>query len=224
MITKGQEDYNSQVWTDFNYMSFVGFRTALFGDVGYRVQINSPNWSQIVIRPGIQFNKSSTWNFTGGVGCFHKFIDNTSFDNEIRPFQGVKTNMPFFKRFHFQNYFRIEQRFFIDNNVPISLRLRNQFKVSLILFNKGGQQLSIPFSGEWFFDSASEDVETLSQARQRYFTGIDYRSKNWRLTGLFNFQGQRESFLSSLNRTDVMYRIRFYYYFKFSSSFSKSNQ
>ena len=218
---KAQEDYNTQIWTDFNYMSFIGGKTAVFGDVGYRHQLNDPNWHQIIVRPSIQYNRTSMWNFIGGIGYFHKVYNGDSFDKELRPFQGVKTNLPIFRRFHFRNYFRIEERFFLNSETQFSFRLRNQFRVNVILFNKHGRMLAIPLAGEWFFDRLGDDIETLERSRERYFVGVDYRRVEWRVKLLFNVQGNRTSPSESLVRSDVMFRVRFFYYFKPSSDFKK---
>lgn len=220
-LSAQDNEVNKQIWSDVNYRSFIGLKTFILGDVNFRKQLNNPKWNQIILRPQIQHNINSKWGLLAGVGYFNTFYPNVNFTDEIRVFQGVKINLPLNRFIEARNYFRFEQRFFNNDENP-SLRIRNQLRVNLIVYEKGTRRISIPVSGEFFFDSS--DSETINRSRARFFSGIDYRHKKYRVAILYNLQGLDNYLEQISNPSEVMYRVRFYYYFKQSSYFTKNGE
>jgi hypothetical protein len=218
--TRAQNSYNDQLWLDVNYSSFISPKSTLVGDLGFRHQFDQPNWNQLILRPGIKYSLSSNWKLLGGIGYFDKFNQSQDDDTELRFYQGVLFKLPFSKSFAVENYFRLEERFFTNDAFIYSFRLRNQVTVEYNLVNKVQRKISIPLSCEAFFDLDEITAESFQRSRLRFYTGIDYRYYDrWRVVALYNFQGNKGDSNDNFSRTEVMYRIRFYIYFRKSSSF-----
>lgn len=215
-----QESYNEHLWVDVNYSSFISPKTALIGDIGFRYQFDQPSWSQFILRPGIKYSLSSNWKLLGGIGYFDKFTESQDNDTELRFYQGALAKLSFSRSFSVENYFRLEERFLTNNAFLFSFRLRNQVTVEYNLVNKVQRKISIPLSGEAFFDLDEITSDSFQRGRLRFYTGIDYRYYDrWRIVALYNFQGNKGGNEDDFSRTEVMYRVRFYVYLKRSSSF-----
>ena len=220
-IVSAQSLYNQQLWTDFNFSSFVSKRTAFVGSFAYRTELNNLKWSQFMIRPSVKYSVSSNWKILGGVAFYDKFSQYEDFENEIRFYQGTINILPLTNLFWFKNYLRLEERFSPNNSWDFTLRIRNRLTVDVNLVNNVKRKISIPLSGEVFFDIEETSSNILESNRVRFFTGINYRYYDkWDLKLLYAIQGNKKS-EEQFNQTDVIYRVRLYFYIRKSAYYTK---
>ncbi len=103
------EDVNMQTWVDYNASFILNTKTRIYGDIGARTIF--PNvWYRGILRPAIRYDLLSynekteryrTWQLHGGLGFFYTQNTDATDILEIRPFQGLKVNIPNFNRFNF---------------------------------------------------------------------------------------------------------------------------
>ena len=219
----GQVSFDNQMWVDGNYSFFVNGKTSLIGDIGYRYECGELEWYQFIFRPGVKYTFSSNWKLNCGVGYFDRIFEGESFDRELRFYQGVETNIVATQKVLLKNYFRVEQRLFSGDVISSSFRTRNQITLSYKLVNKVKYQLLIPASVELFFDFFTITKAQYEGFRQRYFTGVEFKSKdNWKVQAVVNSQFNYVTDKPLFSQRESMYRLRFYVYLRKSSYYSKS--
>ena len=125
---------SEQIWVDYNPLWQGAGQVELFGDVGYRTEIDNNDVWRLVLRPSVAV-PAGKFRLTAGIGNFLTFFDAIDDRWELRPFQGVSTVWPE-GRFSMEHYVRLEERFDFNTenwNSVNSLRLRYQLLTTWLL-------------------------------------------------------------------------------------------
>ena len=107
-----QINTGSQVWLDYNYKEFIKPNLALGGDAGFRADIIDGDWYAAYIRPRVTYRANQTFAFVGGLALFHNWNSPSVDATEFRVEQQVTVKWPNYKKIHFENRLRIEERYF----------------------------------------------------------------------------------------------------------------
>jgi hypothetical protein len=101
---------NEQLWVDYNPRWAPAKQWLIFGDIGYRTQLDYPNTKFFVLRPGVQRILSRRVWIGGGIGSFYTVNQIIADRWEMRPWQGVDVRwqeLPV----PVETYLRLEERF-----------------------------------------------------------------------------------------------------------------
>lgn len=127
---------------DYNHKEFIKPNLALGGDAGFRTDIGNNSWYGLYIRPRVTYRLNQTFAFVGGVALFQNWNSPAVDNMEFRVEQQVTAKWPSFKRIHFENRLRFEERYFhyqksSEENTPDhwSARLRYRLMVKSEYFN-----------------------------------------------------------------------------------------
>jgi hypothetical protein len=101
----------------------------VFGDIGYRSQLDYPNTRFMVMRPGVQRRLSERVWMGGGVGSFYTINETIANRWEVRPWQGIDVQWPGLP-VPLETYLRLEQRFeFNTRGWALASSLRARLRV-----------------------------------------------------------------------------------------------
>lgn len=200
-----------EIWTDYNHSSYVGKKTIVFGDVGYRFT----NIGDIfLIRPSIKYTFKNGSQIMGGLGYFIGLddVDTDIFSYELRPWQGYKYAWPRSSLIALKHFVRLEESFqkdlSLDSFNKTSFRFRYQIGTTIDIWYSDdfSKELSIPIEYELFY-SFKNDNNYVS--RDRFIGGLSFVfGKVWSLE--FNYIFQRDGVdYGGLNRRSNIYRFRF---------------
>ncbi len=129
---QSEDEVVPELWLDYNPSTAISERVDLFGDVGYRTQLESSGWHRLVIRPNVRYAASDRVVIQGGIGSFFTWNEDTANRWEVRPWQGVSAVWPRLP-FQLQHVLRLEERFEFNTETwdsQISLRLRYRIRAS----------------------------------------------------------------------------------------------
>lgn len=107
-----QTSTTNQLWLDYNHQEFIKPNLSIGGDAGFRSDISDGDWYAVYIRPRVTYRANHTFSLLGGVAFYYNWnspkVDNTEFRIE----QQVTAKWPNFKKLHFENRLRFEERYF----------------------------------------------------------------------------------------------------------------
>lgn len=190
---------------------------SLVGTLGYRKKIDDVQWAQLMIRPGIKYSMTSNWKLVGGTA----YYDRLDAENELRFYQGTINTWPLTQFVWIKNYFRVEERFSPNNDWEFLFRVRNRVTIELNVVHHVKKKITIPVSIEGFLSFGETASTSVERNRLRFFTGIDYKHYDkWNVKLLYAIQGNSEN-EEYFSKTDIIYRVRFYFYLKKSSYYRK---
>ena len=227
--TQGQSEIprntrTNQIWLDFNPSYNLDEHFTVYGDVAVRSNLSS-EWTRLILGPSIKYTLPKPI-FNGIIGnqvnevhtglrIFKTF--NSTFSNrlEVRMFQGYSLLFPLTKRFDFQAYLRLEERFDFNtedwvNTFGFRLRILTsftyQFKGNLWEENKKHYLLS---NVELFLNLIDtkqfNDLIRLNLGFGRRFNDI------WRAELVYGNFLTRITAEDSFQTEDIVYRLRVYY-------------
>ena len=120
----------SELWLDYNPSVPLTPTVDLYGDVGYRVQLESSGSQRLVVRPNARYRWSRSVSVQGGIGSFFTWNEAISNLWEIRPWVGVTVLWPDLP-FRLEHVVRLEGRFEYETedwDLRESLRLRYRLR------------------------------------------------------------------------------------------------
>ena len=126
-------ELSRQIWLDYNPSWALSDRVQLYGDVGYRSELESRGWWRAVLRPSVRYQWNPRIRFSGGIGFFYTANEVIQDRVEIRPWQGVSLDWPT-RRIRLQHFVRLEQQFETTQSSSRSrtaLRLRYRLRPTL---------------------------------------------------------------------------------------------
>ena len=198
---------NQQIWIDFYPHYFVNDKLEYYGDFGYRSIVSKRSWNRIYARPSLKYHLNKHWEVQSGLGAFYIFNKSNADQFEITPWQGVQLNWPNFRRWHFKNQIKIEERFYyLTNNWDLNFELRFRYK----LFGKYqlNEKWEIPFYLEYFLP-INNDVEEFYSNKARAGLGLGYSIANeWKFSFVFNWQNSRTGPNADLTASDYAYQLK----------------
>ncbi|MCK5487160.1 MAG: DUF2490 domain-containing protein, partial [Desulfobacterales bacterium] len=101
----------NHLWFDFYNFFPITEKLEYGGDLGFRHAFSDFPWSRIYIRPTLAYRWKEKIRFLGGFKFAYTSQDILANTFEIRPWLGIKINWPKIRRFTFQHFLRLEQRF-----------------------------------------------------------------------------------------------------------------
>ena len=131
-VAQSEDEVVPELWLDYNPSIAVSERVDLFGDMGYRTQLESSGWHRLVIRPNVRYAASDKVVVQGGLGSFFTWNEDEANRWELRPWQGVSAAWPRLP-FQLQHVLRLEERFEFNTGTWDSwnsLRLRYRIRAS----------------------------------------------------------------------------------------------
>ncbi len=125
-------EVSPQIWVDYNPSVFLTPKLNLYGDLGYRTELQSGGWWRLVVRPNAMYSLSNSLRVGGGLGNFLTF--NEEIDNrwELRPWQGASLVWPRW-RVPLDHFLRLEERLDFNTKtweLSASLRLRYRLRAT----------------------------------------------------------------------------------------------
>ena len=137
-----QTSNSGQVWLDYNHKEFIKPNLTVGGDGGFRADVTNGNWYAVYIRPRIAYRVNKVFTIGGGLAYYYNWNEHTINNSEFRIEQQVIAKWPSFKKFHFENRLRIDERYFNyqeSNEISIpdkwSARLRYRLMAKTNYFN-----------------------------------------------------------------------------------------
>ena len=212
---------DTQLWFNYALKVPVSENFSYGGDAGYRTDVSSFDWNQLLIRPTATYRFNSTFRVAGAVALFQTFNRNTYNTTEFRIQQDFNANWPDFGFVRTFWRFRAEQRFFDYQELPGELSA-NSFNVRLRLLG-GAQTRDLTFLGEKrpiYFQVLFEGVVTLNRDEATEFFINNTRthfafghrlSRSWRYEVHYFRQGSRILSSDGFKVRQDVFRLRVFH-------------
>jgi hypothetical protein len=149
-------------------------------DFGYQHSYETPTFKRFSLRSQINRELKGSWSLHGGMNFFYKIneIDNNAI--EIRPWVGAMLRWPYFWRFNFSQYLRIEQRIehtFGVNDWDNNIRVRYKISSNVPINHRDliDKTLYGVIAYEYFSVSFGDDIRFTTAATHRFDLGFGYR-------------------------------------------------
>jgi len=206
-------EVSPQIWVDYNPSVFLTPKLNLYGDLGYRTELESGGWWRLVVRPNAMYSLSNSLRVGGGLGNFLTFNDEIDNRWELRPWQGASLVWPRW-RVPLDQFLRLEERFDFNTRtwkLSASLRLRYRLRAA---FRWGALQKG----RYWRALAATEVFVTLAgdqgQFREQVRVQVAIeRSFRLLLRVRFEVAWQKEGaafFIGRGDVSDLWFRLRIY--------------
>lgn len=202
----------TELWGDMTLTESFADKWSIGGDFGLRSSLSNNNWWQFYIRPNINYELSSIYSFTFGLGTFSTFSRQAFNTWEFRIYQDANINWPKIGFFNFQHRVRIEQRFFnYTEGIPNSFSVRGRYLLGVKTDNfsfGGAKNWNGVMSLEPFIPLGKESGE-LRANNFRWDTAIGHQiNQGLRIEVHYILQSSDLFSLSSLSVVDHLFRIR----------------
>ena len=210
MRAQSLSEVSKQIWADVNPTYYFDKDFRLFGDLGFRTELEDDAWWKLVVRPSVGGKLGGIFYYTAGLGSFYTFNQLINNRWEIRPYQGVSFTLHPLK-LRMRNYIRLEERFDFNTgtwNSVNSLRLRYQLSFSYRWAAvKPDRYWQLFLAGEAFFPLTG--IEGQFREQFRLTIGLD-RSFAYDLHFRFELTAQQQQlfFDPAENVSDVYFRFR----------------
>jgi uncharacterized protein DUF2490 len=202
-LLSGQNEVNTQIWTDIALFNEYSRQLDLYADFGYRINFQDEVvWNRFYIRPSLKYSPISWLGIRGGANLVYTKFPNKTDILELRPWQGISVGWPNLPRMKFSSYLRLEERIYYDTETwDKSLDLRLRYKLSTRLrFNylKKSKYFYLPAFVEVFANEPNDKIEedTIAVNNMRLSVGIGYAwNKYWSGQFVTIFQKSRNEAL-----------------------------
>ena len=202
-----------QTWIDYTTNNWIDSTWLYYGDYGLRGVLTVDEWSQLTVNPAFLYRSDEKLTYHAGARLLYTDNDSTSNTFEARPWQGVGYIWPRFKRFYFDHYLRLEERFVWDteiDNFDFSLRSRYRLRLRTMdfLLPLIPTKFTSAVSVEIFLDITSEILETYV-GRNRITFGLGNHVADDLLVELdYILQKSRKDETSDFESVDHIFRLR----------------
>ena len=201
-----------QIWVDYNPSVFLSPKVNLYGDIGFRTELQSEGWWRLVIRPNILYSVSNSVRLGGGLNSFNTFNQEIADRWELRAWQGATAVWPRW-RVPLDHRLKLEERFDFDtrtwdsrNSLRLRYRLRGTFRWGAFLQDERSWRALL--SLEVFATLAGQQGQFREQARLA--AGIE-RSVSREVTVRIEAAWQKEGqalFIGRGEVDDLFLRVR----------------
>ena len=219
--TLNAKDTGKQIWLDVNPRWYSKGDLKVTGVFGIRHALNKNKWTQYVIKPSVAYSLSHGFDIGTGLGM--NYTDNIDVDTVnipdrfvLVPFQGLNYVYLINKKWRFNAYLRLEEKFDFDtvnwdsrNSLRLRLRLRGIYEFDA---HQKERYYRATFSWEGFKTTAGDDGFTTDKSRltlglERSFThGQKGRVElTWQRQNLGLLSGDSFS-----DYSDIYVRVRYY--------------
>ena len=207
----------NHLWFDFYNFFPITEKLEYGGDLGFRHAFSDFPWSRIYIRPTLAYRWKEKIRFLGGFKFAYTSQDILANTFEIRPWLGIKINWPKIRRFTFQHFLRLEQRFQFNTGSDswaseTRLRYRLGTRVPINHPTIIDKTFYLPLWAE-FFRNARGDLTERFASKVRLTAGLGYRfDKKWRLEFEYTYQGSRSFRQDEFGGSDNLFHLKLRWY------------
>ena len=110
-IAQERSNYEKQLWMGSYFSWKLDDKWGYNQDFGYQHSYETPTFTRVSLRSQINRELKGPFSLHGGMNFSYKINEYDNNAIEIRPWMGVKLRWPYFWRFNFVQYLRLEQRF-----------------------------------------------------------------------------------------------------------------
>lgn len=179
-IAQTSSSYEKQLWA----MGFFNFRLndqwVYSQDVAYQHSMESPSFTRLLTRSYFSRQLTGVFSVHAGLNFLYKIIEEDNNAIEIRPWLGAKVRWPYFWRFHFIQYFRLEQRFEHtlqvhewDNNFRARYKIITN--VPLNHHSLSDHTMYWALAYEYYTNSFKDELSLTKAAHHRFECGLGYK-------------------------------------------------
>jgi hypothetical protein len=208
-----ETEVSPQIWVDYNPSIYLTPKLNLFGDVGFRTELQSGGWWRLLLRANAMYSLSNSLRIGGGLQNFFTFNDEIDNRWELRPWQGADLVWPRW-RVPLDHRLMFEERFDFNTAtwemraaLRLRYRLRATFRWDAVQEDRYWRALA---STEVFMNLAGQQGQFREQVRLS--AGIE-RSFRWTLRLRFEVAWQKEGeafFIGRGDVSDIFFRFRIY--------------
>ncbi len=156
-VAHGQApERNFQSWTDLTYRHNATPNLQLGLDLGFRGIVSSVDWSQVYVRPNLNYYFTRIIAVGGGLAYFRTWNLSVADVNELRGYQNVSITWPSFNFMVVKHRIQFEQRKFyysasnLDYDSDFTTRLRYRIKLESADIIIARQNFYFFANTEWF--------------------------------------------------------------------------
>jgi hypothetical protein len=208
---QGNQPVNDQFWMDafVSYNFNKKFKQNAY--ISYRRIAQEDHWDQVFFNPAFVYTLNKNFQVWGS-GVFNYVTDHSVRYYEFRPYAGLMVLYPRIGGFYIQNFFRLEERIFFQNDegyVSNNLRARYSLFAFIPLNHREivDKTLYLWPGADYFLD-LNGPSPTGYINKSRYNIGIGYRvSKIYRFEICFLEQYSRNSPQEHLTNSDRIFRF-----------------
>jgi hypothetical protein len=127
-----ETEVSPQIWVDYNPSIYLTPKLNLFGDVGFRTELQSGGWWRLLLRANAMYSLSNSLRIGGGLQNFFTFNDEIDNRWELRPWQGADLVWPRW-RVPLDHRLMFEERFDFNTatwEMRAALRLRYRLRAT----------------------------------------------------------------------------------------------
>jgi hypothetical protein len=208
-----ESEVSPQIWVDYNPSVFLTPKLNLYGDVGYRTELQSVGYWRLLLRANAMYSLSNSLRVGGGLNNYLTFNDEIDNRWELRPWQGAELVWPRW-RVPLDHRLRFEERFDFNTatwgtnaSLRLRYRLRGTFRWNAVQEDRFWRALA---STEVFLTLAGQQGQFREQVRLS--VGIE-RSFRWTLRLRLEVAWQKEGSATFIGRgdvSDIFFRLRIY--------------
>jgi hypothetical protein len=208
-----ETEVSPQLWVDYNPSVYLNPKLNLYGDVGFRTELQSGGWWRLLLRANAMYSLSNSLRVGGGLYNFFTFNDKIDDRWELRPWQGAELVWPRW-RVPLDHRLMFEERFDFNTvtwqtnaSLRLRYRLRGTFRWHAVQEDRYWRVLA---STEVFMTLAGQQGQFREQVRLS--VGIE-RSFRWTLRLRLEVAWQKEGeafFIGRGDVSDVFFRFRIY--------------
>jgi hypothetical protein len=208
-----ESEVSPQIWVDYNPSVYLNPKLNLYGDVGFRTELQSGGWWRLLLRANAMYSLSNSLRVGGGLHNFFTFNDEVDNRWELRPWQGADLIWPRW-RVPLDHRLMFEERLDFNTvtwesriSLRLRYRLRGTFRWDAVHEDRWWRAL---LSLEFFAPLAGQQGQFREQARLS--AGIE-RSFRWTLRLRLEVAWQKEGqalFIGRGDVSDIFFRFRIY--------------
>jgi len=208
----------SQIWFDVMLQQTFNNHFRFLFHTNYKHLMDDNKWNQFMVRPTLIYTMNDYVYFQGGVQLLYTDLGDLN-KLEVRPWQGINIFFPTLGRLHFNNFFRLEERFFYQNigeRQTTSLRGRYAILTNVPLNHPSMSPRTVYLlpNFELLGSLWGKDVERFI-ASTRYSLGAGYQvDDRVRLETIYLLERSRDRAEDNFRAINHIYRLVFRYNFK----------
>ncbi len=180
--TYGQDEqiYEKQLWAFAFFNWRLNDKWVYSQTFGHQHSYETPTFTRFYTRFQIDRQFTGVLSLHAGLSLLYKINEHDNNAIEIRPWAGVKVRWPYFWRFNFVQYLRLEQRF--EHTIGVhnwDNNFRARYKISTSVPINRNSLIDKTFYGilgyEIYSVSFGDDVRFTTAATHRFDVGLGYR-------------------------------------------------
>jgi hypothetical protein len=207
---------DNKLWVNFALKVPVSEKFSYGGDAGFRQILSEGNWKQFLIRPSVTYRMDPVFALGGALAYFKTYSGNAANLNEFRIHQEANMNWPDFGFARLSFRLRLEERFFVYQDLPDNFSLRIRFLAQArtrdLTFLGDRRPVYFKFIFEGFEALNQKDALEFFVDNTRMHLAFGHRlSPAWRYEFHYIRQQSRLVSTGSLTLDQNIFRLRVFY-------------